>query len=146
MYVSIVGGGSCSKEIYRLSVKLGQEIAKLGAILITGGLGGVMEAVAKGAKKEGGTTIGIIPSESKTNGNRYTDYVFVTGMGQARNILVVLNGDVVVAINGKYGTLSEIGLALKYGKKVIGLRCWHIPDIKNYDSVEEVINEIKNFA
>ena len=92
-------------------------------------------------KEEGGTTIGILPGEKKEQGNTYLDYVIATGLGQARNVLVVLNGDVIIAIDGGYGTLSEIALALKYKKKVYGLRTWGV-ELQNYENVEELFNEI----
>ena len=141
MYVSVIGGGECDEETYKIAVEVGRRIARMDAILITGGLHGVMEAVCKGAKEEGGVTIGIIPGERKEEANDYLDYVIATGLGQARNALVVLNGDIVIAINGGYGTLSEIGLALKYGKKVYGLKSWDL--IKNFESIDELFEEIK---
>lgn len=143
MYVSVVGGGECSQEMYEMAVDVGRKIARMNAVLITGGLGGVMEGVCKGSKEEGGTTIGIIPGEEREEANAYLDYVIATGLGQARNALVVLNADVVIAIDGEYGTLSEIAMALKYGKRVYGLKTWDV-GIKNCENVDELFDEIEN--
>ncbi|KAA0002373.1 MAG: TIGR00725 family protein [Thermoplasmata archaeon] len=142
MYISVVGGEQCSKEIYDMAVEAGRRIAKLGAVLVTGGRKGVMEAASKGAKMEGGVTIGILPSMDRQEGNEYIDYKIVTGLGYARNILVVLNGDIVIAIDGHYGTLSEIAFALEYGKPVLGLRSWNV-GIKNFNNVDELFEEVE---
>jgi len=142
MYISVIGGEHCSKKIYELAVEVGRRIAKMGAILITGGRGGVMEAASKGAKEAGGVTIGILPSDDRREGNKYLDYAIVTGIGYARNVLVILNGDIVIAIDGHYGTLSEIALALEYGKPVYGLMSWEV-GIKNFNNVDELFDEIK---
>ena len=142
MYISVVGGEQCSKEIYDMAVEAGRRIAKLGAVLVTGGRKGVMEAASKGAKMEGGVTIGILPSMDRQEGNEYIDYKIVTGLGYTRNILVVLNGDIVIAIDGHYGTLSEIAFALEYGKPVLGLRSWNV-GIKNFNNVDELFEEVE---
>ncbi|HEC76504.1 MAG TPA: TIGR00725 family protein [Thermoplasmatales archaeon] len=142
MYVSVIGGEQCSKEIYELAMEVGRRIAEMKAILITGGRGGVMEAVCRGAKEKNGITIGILPSNDRKEGNKFLDYAIVTGIGYARNILVVLNGDIVIAIDGHYGTLSEISFALEYGKPVYGLLSWEI-GIKNFNNVEELFEEIE---
>lgn len=142
MYVSVVGGQQCSPEIYDAAMEIGRCIAELPAVLVTGGLGGVMEAASKGACEADGTTIGIVPTESRADGNPYLDHVIVTGMGQARNALVVLNGDLVVAIDGRHGTLSEIAMALKYGIPVYGYKSWDI-DIPNFDAVDELLQVIQ---
>jgi len=142
MYVSVIGGEHCSDEIYEMAVEVGRRIAEMGAVLITGGRGGVMEAVCKGAKEKDGVTIGILPSDDRKEGNKYLDYVIVTGLGYARNVLVVLNGDIVIAIDGRYGTLSEISFAVEYGKPVYGLRSWEI-GIKNFNNIDELFEEIR---
>jgi len=142
MYISVIGGEQCSDEIYQMAVEVGRRIAKMGAILITGGRKGVMEAASKGAKMEGGTTIGILPSMDRNEGNEYLDYKIVTGLGYARNILVVLNGDIIIAIDGHYGTLSEIAFALEYGKPILGLRSWNV-GIKNFNNVDELFEEVE---
>ncbi len=142
MYVSVIGGEHCSREIYELAMEVGRRIAEMGAVLITGGRGGVMEAACRGAKEKGGVTIGILPSASRDEGNKYLDYAIVTGIGYARNVLVVLNGDIIIAIDGHYGTLSEIAFALEFGKPVYGLLSWEV-GIKNFNNVDELFEEIR---
>ena len=142
MYVSVVGGQQCSPELYDDAVEIGRRIAELPAVLVTGGLGGIMEAASKGAQRAAGTTIGIIPTENREDGNPYLDHVIVTGIGQARNALVVLNGDLVVAIDGRHGTLSEIAMAMRYGRPVFGYKSWDI-DIPNFADVDELFQAIQ---
>jgi hypothetical protein len=142
MYVSVVGGQQCSPEIYSEAVEIGRRIARLPAVLVTGGLGGVMEAASRGAREAGGITIGIVPSENRADGNPYIEHAIVTGIGQARNALVVLNGDLVVAIDGRHGTLSEIAMAVKYGKPVFGYKSWDI-DIPSFDDVDMLFRAIR---
>ncbi|MCD6171927.1 MAG: TIGR00725 family protein [Thermoplasmata archaeon] len=142
MYISVIGGEQCSREIYNMAIEVGRRIAKMGAILITGGRGGVMEAASKGAKMENGITIGILPSNDRQEGNDYLDYKIVTGLGYARNILVVLNGDVIIAIDGHYGTLSEIAYSVEYGKPVYGLMSWDV-GIENFNNIDDLFKEIE---
>jgi len=142
MYISVIGGEQCSREIYNMAIEVGRRIAKMGAILITGGRGGVMEAASRGAKMENGITIGILPSNDRQEGNDYLDYKIVTGLGYARNILVVLNGDVIIAIDGHYGTLSEIAYAVEYGKPVYGLMSWDV-GIENFNNIDDLFKEIE---
>ncbi len=106
----------------KFAEKLGEELAKMGYIIITGGRGGIMEAVCRGAKRAGGTTIAILPGTSREEANPYVDIAIPTGLGWARNQLVVLAGDVVVAIGGKSGTLSEIAYAWMYNKPIIAVK------------------------
>ena len=105
--------------VYKTAEKVGEEIAKTGCILICGGLGGVMEACAKGAKKHGGVTVGILPGASKEEANEHIDIKVVTAMGHGRNALLARSGDVLIAVGGGLGTLSEISLGLKMGKSVV---------------------------
>ncbi|MGC9554675.1 MAG: TIGR00725 family protein [Thermoplasmatota archaeon] len=137
MYISVIGGQRCTPAIYELAVEVGRRVADMRAVLVTGGLGGVMEAACRGAKEKGGATMGIIPGERRQEANAYCDYVVVTGLGHLRNALVVANGDLVIAIDGGYGTLSEIALATCMGKPLYGLRTWDV-DIPSYDSVDEL--------
>ncbi len=125
-FVAIIGGGQCSREEARLAKEVGRELAKQGAILVCGGLGGVMEAACKGASSEGGLTIGILPGDSRRPANRYVQIPIVTGMGYARNLAVVKSAQAVIAIGGNYGTLSEISHALQSGIPVIGLNTWSL--------------------
>jgi uncharacterized protein (TIGR00725 family) len=124
--IAVIGGGQCSKEEARLAEEVGRELARRGAILICGGLGGVMEAACKGASSEGGTTIGILPGDDSQSANAYVQIPIVTNMGYARNIAVVKSARAVIAIGGNYGTLSEISHALQSGIPVIGLNTWSL--------------------
>jgi hypothetical protein len=124
--IAIIGGGQCSPETAKLAEDVGRGLAKRGAVLICGGLGGVMEAACRGASAEGGLTIGILPGESRRSANPYVQVPIVTGMGHARNVAVVKSARAVIAIDGSYGTLSEIGHALQNGIPVIGLGTWSL--------------------
>jgi uncharacterized protein (TIGR00725 family) len=126
MIVAVVGGGICSKEEASIAEAVGRELAGRGVVLVCGGLGGVMEAACRGARAAGGTTIGILPGYSHQDANRYVNIPIVTGLGEARNIIVVRTGQAVIAIGGEYGTLSEIAYALKLGIPVIGVRTWRL--------------------
>jgi len=118
--VGVIGcDGEISKKLREISERIGEDVAKNNSLLMCGGRGGIMEAVCKGAKRAGGITIGILPSLNSKDANPYVDIPITTGIGQARNALVVSCSDVVIAINGRVGTLSEIGLALSYGKPVV---------------------------
>jgi uncharacterized protein (TIGR00725 family) len=125
-FIGVIGAGDCSEEICELAEEVGQGIAEAGAVLVCGGMGGVMEAAARGARKQGGITVGILPGVDKTDTNPYIDFPIVTGLGEGRNLLVVRNSDVLIAFPGKFGTLSEIAFALKLGKPVIGLSTWNV--------------------
>lgn len=119
--VSVIGAGSCGPETAEVAYALGREIARQGHVLVCGGLGGVMEAACQGAVEAGGETLGILPGNDRTAANPWVRTALVTGLGPMRNYLVVLNGDLVVAVEGGAGTLSEIGLALKSGRTVVAL-------------------------
>ena len=139
--IGIVGSGSPDKILYSLAEDVGREIADRNCALVCGGLGGVMEAACKGAKENGGLTIGILPGEDKKLSNKYVDIPIVTGSGHARNLTVALTGDVIIAIGGSYGTLSEISFALIFKKKVIGLNTWEIsPEIEIVSTPKEAID------
>ncbi len=146
MYVSVIGGDvkTCKKEDCRIAEEVGKGIASMGAVLVCGGKGGVMEAACRGARSQGGTTIGILPSGSRDEGNDYLTYGIVTNLGAVRNSLVVLNGDVVVAIDGGCGTLSEIALALQYGKRILGIGTWDIEGVEQFHSVEGLLEMLKS--
>ncbi len=126
IFISVVGESDASEKVHKLAEEVGRLIAKAGAILVCGGLKGVMEAAAKGAKSAGGSTVGILPGSKHEEANPYIDIPIVTGLGYARNKIVVKTGQVVIAIGGKYGTLSEIGFALGYGIPVVGLKTWEL--------------------
>jgi len=122
--IAVIGGSQCSKEEAKIAEEVGRELARRGAILVCGGLGGVMEAACKGAQSQGGLTIGILPGNSRQSANPYVQIPIVTGIGDARNIAVVKSAQAVIAIDGSYGTLSEISHALQSGIPVIGLNTW----------------------
>ena len=128
--ISVIGSGNSdgtlSPEIAKIANEVGREIAARGAVLICGGLGGVMTEAAKGAKEKGGLTIGIIPGENPDSANPYIDIPIPTGLGFARNVLVAYSGDAIIAVSGRLGTLSEISFALIRKKPVIGICTWDL--------------------
>lgn len=146
--ISVIGGSYCDGNVYEMAYQVGRNIALNNAILVCGGLSGVMEACCKGAKDEGGITIGILPTEDEDTANQYVDIKLPTGLGYARNALVVKAGHAVIAINGGFGTLSEIGYALTYEKPLIGLHTWelhpyseeYVPYIIKANSPEEAVS------
>jgi len=139
IFIGVIGAGDCSKDVYKLAEEVGERIAKAGAVVVCGGLGGVMEAVSKGAKKQDGITIGILPGVDKSQANSYVDFPIVTGLGEGRNLLVIRNSDVVIALPGEFGTLSEIAFALKLGKPVIGLSTQTGGRLPTWDVSEKII-------
>ncbi len=143
--VGIIGGSSPDKKSILYSEKMGRLIAMNNFLLVNGGMSGVMKASAKGAKEAGGFTISILPGNSTAEGNNYSDIKIATGLGYIRNPLVVLNADILIAIDGSYGTLSEISYAKIYGKRVLGLNTWEIDGVEPFSSPEEIIEEIKDF-
>ncbi|MFQ5841637.1 MAG: TIGR00725 family protein [Thermodesulfobacteriota bacterium] len=141
MLIGVIGASSCSAEIAKLAEAVGREIGKRGAVLICGGLGGVMEFASKGAKEAGGLTIGILPGRSKEDANSYIDIPIVTGLGHARNIVIAHSADSLIAISGEYGTLSEIAIGLKLKKTVIGLNTWDIEGVIRANTAAEAIEK-----
>ena len=127
MIISVIGGGDhVSPEALQAAEEVGRELARRGVAVVCGGLEGVMAAVCRGAKAEGGVTIGILPGNTPTDANPWVDYPICTGMGYARNVVVVKSGRAVIAVDGAYGTLSEIGHALGDGIPVVGLNTWSL--------------------
>ncbi len=126
--IGIIGAGECNSRIYALARETGALVAKNGFGIVCGGLGGVMEGAARGCKENGGLSIGIIPQEKAEFANEFIDIVIPTGMGIMRNMLVVSSAVGLIAIDGKYGTLSEIAFALQLGKPVVGLQTWDVSD------------------
>jgi uncharacterized protein (TIGR00725 family) len=124
--IGVIGGGNSPDQICRLAEEVGTRIAEGGAILICGGLGGVMEFACKGAKGAGGTTIGVLPGTNKDDANEHVDIPIATGMSIARNAIITHTADILIAIDGEYGTLSEIGFALNLNKPVIALQTWYL--------------------
>ncbi|MBL7151040.1 MAG: TIGR00725 family protein [Candidatus Omnitrophica bacterium] len=142
--VSVIGGHSCNKEVEQVAHDLGKKLAKVVGILVSGGLSGTMEAVCKGFKANGGLTIGIIPGYIKGDANPHVDIVIPTGLGLARNVLVVKSADAVVALPGEAGTLSEIAYCLQFGIPVISLGSWDIRGVIKVKTVEDAVDKVKS--
>ncbi|HKH09886.1 MAG TPA: TIGR00725 family protein [Rubrobacter sp.] len=128
IYVAVVGSGVVSGGLYERAREVGGLVAGRGGIVVCGGLSGVMEAAARGATEVGGVAVGVLPDEDRARANAYLSYSVATGAGQARNLAVVCSGDVVIAVGGEYGTLSEVGLALKVGRPVVSFGSWELGD------------------
>jgi uncharacterized protein (TIGR00725 family) len=126
VYVAVCGPDPVSPEVAAQAEEIGKLLARAGAVLVCGGLGGTMEAAARGAHAEGGTSIGILPGSGRSAGNPYLSVSIPTGMGEMRNTLIVRSADVVIAVAGEFGTLSEIAFALKTGVPVVGLDTWEL--------------------
>jgi uncharacterized protein (TIGR00725 family) len=125
-YISVIGGGQCEASEYAAAIEVGRLVAEAGATLVCGGLSGIMEAAARGAREAGGSTIGILPGHDRRLANPYLDHIVTTGIGHARNLAVVSSGDAVIAIGGSWGTLSEIALARRVGRPVVILSGWRL--------------------
>ena len=155
LYVGVIGGRRCDPDVASLAFELGRLIAEQGWTLVCGGMGGVMEQACRGASSVGGVTLGILPGNTRETANPYLSYSVVTGIGEARNVLVVKSSRVVVAVSGSYGTLSEIALANAAGSPVVGLRSWQLDPGRNRDqalfkeevqSPEEAIRAVKSIV
>jgi uncharacterized protein (TIGR00725 family) len=139
-YVSVVGSGTASGELYEKARQLGRLVAERGGTVVCGGRSGVMEAAARGATEGGGVAIGILPDEDRRKANEFLSFSIATGTGHARNLAVVCSGEVVIAVGGEYGTLSEIGLALKVGRPVVALTSWELGEhVSVASSSEEAV-------
>ncbi len=141
--IAVVGGHKCSKEVEQIATKLGKLIAEVGYILVCGGLGGVMKAVSMGNSLAGGLSVGILPGEDKRTANPYIDIPIPTGLGYTRNTIVVGCADIIIALPGEYGTLSEIAFALNMKKPVIGIGSWDIKGMQQAATPEEAIELVK---
>jgi len=139
--IGVIGGHSCNRKVEENAQNLGKKLTKVADILVCGGLSGVMKAVCQGFKESGGTTIGIIPTYNKEDANDYVDIVIPTGMGLARNALVVKTADAVIALPGEAGTLSEIAYCLQLGIPVISLQSWKIPGVIRVNSVSAAVKK-----
>jgi hypothetical protein len=140
-YLAVVGAGKASPEIYEQARQVGKLAALRGWIVLTGGLAGVMEAAAKGAREAGGLSLGILPGGDRKDANPFIDLAVVTHMHHARNSVIVHTADVIIAVGGEYGTLSEIALGLKMGKPVIGLGTdWEVKGLRASGTPEEAIS------
>jgi uncharacterized protein (TIGR00725 family) len=146
--VAVVGAGQCDAQIATLAAEIGKLVAERGAVLITGGSTGVMEAASRGAHDAGGLVVGILAESDSRAANPWVDVAIPTGMGQLRNGLVVESAGAVIAVAGEWGTLSEIAFARKIGKPVIGLRTWRFSrddagddDLVRVDSPQEAVDQ-----
>ena len=145
--VSVIGAGSCDENVGAQARELGALLAEAGYVIVCGGLGGVMEAVCQGASSRGGISIGILPGENRNAVNEYVTLPVATSLSHMRNYLVVINGDIVVAVEGETGTLSELALALKSGRKVIALgRYSSMESVIPAADVHEALRLVKQFA
>jgi uncharacterized protein (TIGR00725 family) len=146
LQIAVIGGSGPDSQVLALAVEAGKMIAENEAVLICGGLGGVMEAVARGAKETGGLTVGLLPDYEAESANRYIDVVIPTGLGHARNVLVAASGNVVLAFPGSHGTRSEISIALKLGKPVIGFNAWgEITGVRQVNNIRALKQELMPF-
>lgn len=137
--IAVIGGTAAGQKFLDMAFEVGRRIAQNDAVLVCGGLSGVMEAAARGAKEAGGLTVGILPGEKPDAANPFIDIPIATGLGYTRNALVVMNADVLIAINGSYGTLSEIAYGRVHERTVIGLGTWDIPGVIQVDTPEEAV-------
>ena len=143
--VSVIGGRRCTPEAEQLAFELGKQLAHRADIICCGGLEGTMKAVCRGVKEAGGTTMGILPGYEKKDANEFVDIVIPTGIGLARNVLVVKSADIVIALPGQAGTLSEIAYCLQYTIPVVSLKSWDIPGAVKVDSIEEAVNYVEHY-
>jgi uncharacterized protein (TIGR00725 family) len=141
-YVAVVGPGDASSQELHTAEEVGAGLAAAGAVVITGGLGGVMEAASRGARSRRGRTVGILPGADRDAANGWVDIALATGLGELRNGLIVRAADVVVAVGGGYGTLSEIALALKLGRPVVGVGTWDVHGVEHVSTPEEALDRI----
>lgn len=142
LQIAVIGAGACDKDTGILAEAVGHEIARRGGVLICGGLGGVMEAASRGAQQAGGVTLGILPGAVSREANPYISIKVATNLGHARNILIAHSADVLIAVSGGYGTLSEIAIALKIGKPVVVLNSWEPgSDVIIADNPEDAVSK-----
>lgn len=155
-YIGVIGASECPVEISNLAREVGHLVAASGCVLVCGGRGGVMEAASRGAREAGGLVVGILPGSRREEGNRYLTVAVATGMGEARNAIIARTCDAIIAISGGYGTLAEIGLALKMGVPVIGLDTWQLARGGNFtrdiitadnpgDAVDKALRAIRSY-
>lgn len=138
--IAVIGAGSANRVARERAEAVGRLIAQQGAVLVCGGLGGVMEAAAQGARTAGGVTVGILPQSDRTAANASIDIAIATGFGEGRNVIIVSTADAGIAVGGEYGTLSEIALALKAGKPVIGLDTWDVRGVIRTAHPQEAVD------
>lgn len=140
--IGVIGGRKTEKKLLKEAEEAGRLIAQKDAVLVCGGLGGVMKAASKGAKSASGITIGILPQDNSEKANRYIDIPIITGFGIGRNVIIARTADALIAIGGEYGTLSEIAFALQLKKLVVGIQTWDIKGVTQVESAKEAIELI----
>ena len=140
--IAVIGGRKTDKSLLREAEEVGKLIARKGAILVCGGLGGVMEAASRGAKSEGGTTVGILPHNDSMKANKYIDIPISTGLGIGRNVIIARTAEALIAVGGEYGTLSEIAFSLQMEKPVVGIGTWDIKGVIAADNAEAAVNKV----
>jgi uncharacterized protein (TIGR00725 family) len=140
IYIAVIGGSEISPETAGLAREVGREVAARGAVLLNGGLGGVMAAAAQGAREAGGVSLGILPDGNRRRANPYLTYTIATNLGHARNVLIAHSADALIAVDGSYGTISEAAIALKLGKPVIALDvAWDLPGLRRAATAAEAV-------
>lgn len=137
--IAVIGGARAGRQALDAAFEVGRLIARAGAVVVCGGLGGVMEAASRGARDEGGLVVGILPGGSPADANPWVDVPVATGLGYTRNALVVMNADAVIAVDGEYGTLSEIAYGKIHGKKVVGLGTWDVKGVVAAATPDEAV-------
>lgn len=142
-YVAVVGAADAGEALAAAAEEVGRALAENGAVVLCGGLGGVMEAVCRGSRAGGGTSVGILPGHDRSAANAHVDVALTTGMGEMRNALIVRSADVVIALGGGHGTLSEIAFALKIGRPVVGFDTW---EMSRSGAVDERIVRVASAA
>ncbi|MEW6110110.1 MAG: TIGR00725 family protein [Nitrospirota bacterium] len=140
--IAVIGGRKADKSLLDEAEEAGRLLAKRSTIVICGGLGGIMETASKGAKSEGGLTIGILPQDHKRDANEYIDVPIVTGLGIGRNVIIARTADALIAVGGEYGTLSEIAFALQMKKPVVGIRTWEIKGVVPAQDAADAVDKV----
>jgi len=140
--IAVIGGRRIEKALLAEAEEVGRLIGKSGAILVCGGLGGVMEAASKGAQSEGGLTVGILPQDNSERANQYIDIPIATGLGIGRNVVIARTADALIAVGGEYGTLSEIAFALQLKKPVVGIKTWDIKGVISSENAADAMNKV----
>jgi uncharacterized protein (TIGR00725 family) len=139
--IAVIGAGTADDAILKIAEDVGRLIARRGAVLICGGLGGVMDTASKGAKSAGGITVGILPQNHTKDANPNIDIPIATGFGEGRNVIIARTADAIIAVGGEYGTLSEIAFGLKMGKPVIGIGTWNIKGTIKAKNAEDAVEK-----
>lgn len=142
--IAVIGGRRIEKALLAEAEEVGRLLAKSGAIIVCGGLGGVMEAASKGAQSEGGLTVGILPQDNSDRANQYIDIPIATGLGIGRNVVIARTADALIAVGGEYGTLSEIAFALQLKKPVVGIKTWDIKGVISSENAADAVDKAFN--